>query len=65
MDIFLKKTDAIPQIIGVPPEALNIIQESAQSINKGGSFKILYTNQLIQTANAADVYTKTADIFTD
>ena len=33
LDIFLKKTDAITQIIGVPRETLNTIQKVADSIN--------------------------------
>ena len=38
LDLFLKKTDAIQQIIGVPPETLNTIQKLAESINNDGSF---------------------------
>ena len=38
LDIFLKKTDAIIQIIGVPPETLNAIQKLAASINNDQTF---------------------------
>ena len=38
LDLFLKKTDAITQIIGVPPETLNTIQKLAGSINNDQTF---------------------------
>ena len=41
LDLFLKKTDAIQQIIGVPPETLNTIQKLAESINNDGTFFII------------------------
>ena len=38
LDIFLKKTDAIEQIIGIRPETLNTIQKLADSINNDKTF---------------------------
>ena len=38
LDLFLKKTDAITQIIGVLPETLNTTQKLAESINNGQTF---------------------------
>ena len=38
LDPVLKKTDAIQQIIGVPPETLNTIQKLAESINNDKIF---------------------------
>ena len=38
LDIFMQKTDAIAQIIGVPPETLNTIQKLADSINNDQTF---------------------------
>ena len=59
-DIFLNKTDAIQQIIGVPPETLNTIQKLAESINNDQTFYNTINNKLGTKANSADVYTKTS-----
>ena len=64
LDIFPKKTDAIAQMIGVPLETLNTIQKLAESINNDGAFYNTINNRLNKKANASDVYTKHADIFT-
>ena len=57
LDLFLKKTDAITQIIGVPPETLNTIQKLAESINNGQTVYNAMNNKLNQKANSAYVYT--------
>lgn len=36
LDLVPKKTDAIQQLVGVPPETLNKIQKLADSINIDG-----------------------------
>ena len=51
LDLFLKKTDAIAQIIGVPPENLNTIQKLAESINNDQTFYNTISNKLNQNAN--------------
>ena len=56
LDLFLKKTDAITQIIGVPPETLNTIQKLAESINNDQTFYNTINNKLDTKANSADVY---------
>jgi hypothetical protein len=56
--LFLKKTDAITQIRGVPPETLNTIQKLAESINNDQTFYNTINNQLATNANSANVYTK-------
>ena len=58
LDPFLKKTDAITQIIGVPPETLNTIQKLAQSINNTQTFYNTINNKLDTKTNSADVYTQ-------
>ena len=58
LDLFLKKTDVITQIIGVPPETLNTIQNLAESINNDQTFYNTINNKLDTKANSADVYTK-------
>ena len=45
LDLFLKKTDAITQIIGVPPETLNNLQKLAESINNDSAFYNTINNQ--------------------
>ena len=60
LDLFLKKTDAITQIIGVPPETLNTIQKLVDSINNDQHFYNTINNKLNQKAKSADVYTKTS-----
>ena len=59
LDLFLKKTDAITQIIGVPPETLNTTQTLAESMNNGQTFYNAMNNKLNHKANSAYVYTKT------
>ena len=59
LGLFLKKTDAITQIIGVPPETLNTIQRLAESINNDQTFYNTINNTLNQNANLSDVYTNT------
>ena len=65
LDLFLKKTDAITQIIGVPPETLNTIQKLAERANNAQTFYNTINNKLATTANLADVYTTTDKFFTD
>ena len=60
LDPFLKKTDAITQIIGVPPETLNTIQKRAEIIKNGQTFYNAINNKVNQKANSADVYTQTS-----
>ena len=53
LDIFFKKRDAITQIIGVPPETVNTVQQLAASINNDQTFhnaiqQIGYTSKLIR-----------------
>ena len=64
LDLFLKKTDAITQIIGVPPETLNTIQKLAESINNDQTFYNTINNKLGTKANSPDVYT-IVDILTE
>ena len=58
LDLFLKKTDAIAQIIGVPPETLNTIQKLVESINNDQTVYNTINNKLNQKAKSADVYRK-------
>ena len=64
LDTFLKNTDAITQIIGVPLENLNTIQKLADSINNDHTFYNTINNRLNTKANSSDVYTKSVDILT-
>ena len=65
LDLFLKKTDAITQIIGVPPETLNTTQKLAESINNGQTFYNAMNNKLNQKANSAYVYKTKDDVLSD
>ena len=65
LDLFLKKTDAITQIIGVPPETLNTIQKLAESINNGQTVYNAMNNKLNQKANSAYVYKTKDDVLSD
>ena len=58
LDVFLKKTDAMTQIIGVPPERLNTIQKLVESIKNDQTFYNTINNELVTKASSADVYTK-------
>ena len=58
MGIFLKKTDAIQQIVGIPPETLTTLQKLADSINNAKAFCNTITWLLNNSANSSAVYTK-------
>ena len=54
--LFLKKDEAINEIVGLPPEALDTIQNIADSINNDQTFIIL--KNLNQQANSTVVFTR-------
>ena len=54
--IVWKKDEAIYEIVGLPPEALDTIQNIADSINNDQTFIIL--KHLNQQANSTVVFTK-------
>ena len=71
-DLFLFKSDAIKDIIGLAPEDLNSLSELAASLNNNSDFSktitdllklkasIIYVdNELFKKANLIDVYTNT------
>ena len=50
LDIFMKKTDAIQQPVGIPPETLNTLQKLTDSINNDKTFYSTSTGLLKVTA---------------
>ena len=57
-DLFLSKSDAA-DIVGLPPETLNTLQEIANSIGNDADFFNTITTQINQKRNISDSYGKT------
>ena len=53
--LFLQKTDAIQQIVGLPPETLNTLHKIAEHINNDGTSYNTLTSQLNTKASSSDV----------
>ena len=56
-DLFLKKTDANQQIVGIPPETPNTLQALAESISTDGTSNNTITSQLNTKASSSYVHT--------
>ena len=59
MDIFLKKTDAIQQRVGIAPETMNTLQKLADTVNNDKTVLNTITGMLNNKANTYDVNTQT------
>jgi hypothetical protein len=58
IDLFLSKSDA-SDIVGLPPDTLNTLQEIANSIGNDADFFNTITTQISQKRNITDSYDKT------